>query len=91
MITRSGWIRLGALAFIVALGLFILCAPMATMSITVSLPPSSTAPTPPTPAEWFNFALILGGVLGLIGLIVFAIWLAIRTARGILRDQPRKA
>ena len=91
--TRSGWIKLRGLAFVVALILFIILAPLSSFTIRVSLPSASATPKPVTQAEWLG---MLGGELIfllvlalLVGLVTTSVLLVVRTAQKIIREQPR--
>ena len=89
-ITKSGWLRLSLLALVVLAMIFLLCAPIATISVKIDLPPASATPRPPTSSEWLTmFAFIIGGLAGVFLLVGVPIWLVVRTATRIIRDQPK--
>jgi hypothetical protein len=89
----SGLLKLGALALAVLFVLFVICAPLATISIKIDLPPTDATPKPMTSADWlFQIAWVVGALLTIglvVGLVIAAVRLVIRTALKIIRAQPK--
>jgi len=88
-ITRSGWLQLGALAFAVFAVLFLIFAPITTVSITLDLPPAGATPKPVEPRDLFALAGLDAVVLAFIGVVAALVWLVIWTARRIIGAQPK--
>jgi hypothetical protein len=88
-LTTKGWLQLGALGVAVLTLLFLICAPLATVSIRLDLPPASAARHPITSSQWIGLAEVLGFLLASIGVPILIIWLVIRTALRIVRAQPK--
>jgi predicted Co/Zn/Cd cation transporter (cation efflux family) len=93
-LTRAGSLKMLGLALASLAWIFMLCAPLASISIRVDLPPAAKAVTLTSP-EWVTlFALPLGvmaAVAAFIALfIALPVWMVVVTARKILRTLPRK-
>lgn len=89
-ITKSGWLSLSVLVLAVLVMIFLVCAPLATISVKIDLPPASATPRPPTPSEWLTmFAFTFGGLAAVFLLVGVPIWLVVGTARRIIRAQPK--
>ena len=87
--TKSAWLKLGGLTLAVFALVFIVCAPLATVTVRIDLPPASITPKPPSASEWLiAIALPIGAFATVSLLIVAAIWLIVRTARKIILSQP---
>lgn len=90
-ITRSGWLKLAALAVGVAVFVFLISAPLMTISVKVDLPPATGAQEPTPLSDWLQmFAWIGGFVAGLFLLIICPCWLIIRTATKIIQREPKR-
>ena len=89
-ISRSGWLRLIGLAVLVISAIVLACAPLATISIRVDLPPASAAPRTPTASEVMAALSWLIAELNAACLVIgVPVWLVIRTARKIIQSQPK--
>jgi len=88
-ITPSGWLKLGGLAFVVLAILFIICAPLTTISVRVDLPPPTATSKPMTASEWVGLLFVLNAALLFLILLGAAVWLVMRTAIKIVRAQPK--
>lgn len=91
--TKKGWLQLGALAVAVVALLLVIVAPLATVRVRVNLPARSPHPSPPPPAESLRIAAIYAVELAVfclvLGVIALLAWLLLRTARRIIRAQPK--
>ena len=89
-ISRSAWLKLVGLAVVAILAIVLACAPMASISIRVDLPPASAVPRTPTASEWLaSLAWLIGGLAVMCLVFGVPVWLVIRTARKIIRSQPK--
>jgi hypothetical protein len=91
--TRSGWLQLSALTLAVLTLVFFVFAPVATVSVSLDLPPASATPEPTPVGEVVQLAGMQAVgfvVIGLaVGVVAALVWLVIWTARRIIRAQPK--
>jgi flagellar biogenesis protein FliO len=74
----------------VAVVIFIIVAPLITISVTIDLPPASATQKPISTLEWVAMiGLDVGALLGAILFIGLPAWLVVRTARKIIENQPK--
>lgn len=82
--TRTGWLQLGALAFAVLAVLFLIFAPVGTVSIGLDF-----APAQALPMSFVDWGMLIAIALVALSMVGVLIWLVVWTARKIIRAQTK--